>query len=313
MAFGNITTFYLPIAGSAGASQWGSDVRKLLDSADGTADETTRTAHGTGGAVTRTHAPYTTNASDLTQADYGWAVTPSDMNSVSGARRFIRAGDHTVTARIRDNGVVGKTGCRLDVFCYRVGPTPTFTRTLLDSWSSASFDTPAAGAYITVTATKSLAEILLEADETVQYSFELNAPGTAITGVSYWFATGTQGGVEVRIDHQGLETLADGAGTITGSATVAGVTGKVLGAAGTVTGDATIAAPTSSVWSTDGAVTGTATIAGVPSTRWDSAFTGTGDATVLGKPSIVLGTDFEVDTGGSGGSNTYPRSRVVNA
>ncbi len=85
MPFGEISAFHLPIAGNAGSNQWGTgDVRKLLSAAEASADTTSITDHGTGGSVTRTVDPYTTKATDDTQANFGWAVTPDDMNAVAG-------------------------------------------------------------------------------------------------------------------------------------------------------------------------------------------------------------------------------------
>ena len=54
------------------------------------------------------------------------------MNSVTGALRFFPAGSHTVTVRYGHNGATGATGT-LSMYVYRVGPSPTFTRTLLGS------------------------------------------------------------------------------------------------------------------------------------------------------------------------------------
>lgn len=80
MAFGNISTFYIPIFASAGSSLWGSDVRKLLDAPDAGSDATTKTDHGTGTTdVIRTVDPYNTTTTDGVQANYGFAIQPADM------------------------------------------------------------------------------------------------------------------------------------------------------------------------------------------------------------------------------------------
>lgn len=305
MAFGNITTFYLPTTANAGSSMWGTDVRKLLDSADAADDQTTRTSHGTGGTVTRTENPYTTGPNSLeTVADHGWAVDPTDMGGSAGALRYLKAGTHTATARMRDNGVLGKTGCRLDVFLYRVAASPSFARTLLDSWSSASFDTPVAGAFITVTAAKSVAEVILDAGETVQYSYQMVASGTAISGMIYYFATGTNGGVAIKIDHPGLGVLADTTGSSSGSGAASGVTGKVLATIGSSAGAGAASGSMSSTAATTGSAAGVGTASGAGSSVAGTTGTAAGAGSASGSASIVLGTVGTVDIGSGGVSPT---------
>lgn len=309
MAFGVISTLYFPIAGSAGSSQWGSDVRKMLDSADGTADTTTITSHGTsGGQTLRTCDPYTTNSSDLTQADYGWAVTPTDMNSVDGALRFTAAGNWVLTSRIVSSSIVaGDT--TVNFYIYRVGPAASRTRTLLgNAATTASIGTTVT----TVTVTVALGSIVFAEDETVQFSCEVSAQSVIITGRTVTFHTGTQGGVAIRVDMPELGILAKTSGTITGDAAVDADAALLLNTAGTITGTATVAGVTSSTWGTSGTVTGTATVAGVPSSTWGTTGTITGDATVDADGAMVLGTEFTIDTGGSGTSTGYAKSRVVN-
>jgi hypothetical protein len=219
MAFGNISTLYFPIAASAGASQWGTDVRKMLASADASVDGTSRAIFGTGGAaVTRTIDPYNDSSADSDQTLFGWAVTPTDMNSVSGARRFYPAGNHTLTARLSQGGV-SATNVTMTLFIYRVGPSPTRTRTLLGSNSSVT-SIAALSAVTTATVTVALPQVIFEADETLQYSVELNCTGVAITGRTGVFRTGTEGGVAIRVDTPVLGTLQDK--NLTGGSTPAG-------------------------------------------------------------------------------------------
>lgn len=205
MVFGNITTLYFPVAGSAGASQWGTDVRKLLDAPDAGSDSTTINSHGTGtGLTTRTYDPYSTSSADADQTLFGWAITPADMNSVAGARRFYPAGDHVAEFRMHQTGAVS-VAVTVTVFVYRVGPAPGRTRTLLGS-GSASPTLPALSAHATVNVTVSLPEIIFEADETIQYSIETNTTGVVVTGRNVILWTGTDGGVEVRMDTPVLAT-----------------------------------------------------------------------------------------------------------
>ncbi len=242
MAFGNISTFYLPTAANAGASQWGSDVRKLLSSVDASNDETTVTDHGTGANNTRTCDPYTTTTADLTQADYGWAVTPSDMNSVSGARRFFPAGNHTLTIRTNSSQAMTGNFANYVFYIYRVGPAPGRTRTLLGSTTGASFNY---GTVPSIRQTQTISvnpgEVILEPDETIQYSLEHTSPGLVITGRLNRHSTGSQGGVDIRIDQPGLATRYDEtlAATMKGAA---GISKKVeLSLSATMAGVAALA------------------------------------------------------------------------
>jgi hypothetical protein len=234
VAFGNISTLYLPIAANAGSSQWGTDVRKLLDAADGTSDSTTTTNHGTGGQVTRTADPYSASSTDGTEANFGWAVTPSDMNSVAGARRFYPAGNHVATVRLGHNGALA-ANATLTMFAYRVGNAAGGrARTLLGSATSASIQLPAASGQATFTVTLALGEVIFEVDETIQYSFEIAAPGVAITGKIVTLFTGTTSSVVGRVDTPTLKVLADTTGTSNDSVgTASGVVGKVLNTTGT--------------------------------------------------------------------------------
>lgn len=309
MAFGNISTLYLPTAANAGASQWGSDVRKLLDSADAGSDATTVTNHGTGGAVTRTYDPYTTATADLTQADYGWAVNPTDMNSVSGARRFYPAGDHTATIRMNSNSTLGQNGT-LTMFVYRVGPAASRTRTLLGS-NTATVAFPALSAEVTATVTVALSEVIFEIDETIQYSFEMNTAGNVLGAVLTRMLLGTQTSVAARVDTPILKVLADTTGTSSGSATVVGVTGKVLGAVGSSSSVGTASGVASSRWDTTGSASGTATALGQMSSVYSFTGSASGVGTASGLTSIVLGTVGTVDIGGGGGATTYIRPVII--
>lgn len=277
MAFGAISTLYLPTAANAGASQWGTDVRKLLDSADAGSDATTTTSHGTSGAATtRTNDPYTATTADLDQSLYGWAVTPSDMNSVSGAKRFYPAGDHTATIRMGHNAVVGGAST-LFMYVYRVASAAgSRTRTLLGS-GSAAFTLPAGGGEVTAVVTTTLPEVVFEPDETIQYSFETESSTVVITGRVVKFFTGTQTSVACRIDTPPLKTLADTTGSAAGSGAAGGVAGKVLG--------------------TNGSATGSGVAAGSMSARADTTGSASGSAVASGSASSVAGT-----TGAAAGS-----------
>lgn len=206
MVFADGTTaLYIPIAGSAGASLWGTDVRKVLASPDATTDATTVSNHGTGGVVTRTYDPYTTLNTDQNQADYGWAIQPSDMGSVTGALRQYAAGNHVLSVRFNQNAAAGAS-ITLLMYAYRVGNAAGGrVRTLLGSGST-TFNSDAAGVVSTRTVTVALGAVTFGDDETIAYGFEVTAPGVAVTGRNTTFRTGTQGGVASRVDTPPLAT-----------------------------------------------------------------------------------------------------------
>ena len=304
MAFGNITTLYVPTAANAGSSQWGTDVRKLLDAADTGSDATTKTDHGTGGAVNRTADPYTTSTTDTTEANFGWAITPSDMNSVSGARRYYPAGDHVLTMRFGHNGATGATGT-LTMYVYRVASAASGRgRTLLGS-NTASVVLPAVSGEVTAACTVTLAEVIFESDETVQYSLEFNVAGITIVGRIVTLFCGTQSSVAARVDTPKLGVLADTTGSSSGSVTVEGISGKVLGATGASSGVGTASGEMSATAGTTGSASGTCLVDGLASSVAGGVGSAGGTTAVSGLASIVLGTVGSVNIG-SGGPADWP-------
>lgn len=302
MAFGSISTLYIPTAALAGASQWGTNVVKLLDVADTGLDVTTTTSHGTGAAVTRTYSPYATMSTDATEADYGWAVTPSDMNSVSGARRFMAAGDHVLTCRMNSNSTLQTTGT-MTMYVYRVASAASSrTRTLIAS-GSASVIFPAASGLVTATVTVTCPEIIFEADETIQYSFEMNITGQTSPARVTRMRVGTNT-VASSIAIPTLKTLADATGTAAGSATATATTAKILGTDGSSSGATTVSGVTSSRADFTGSAAGMSEALGAPSSV--SSFTGTslGAATTSGQAAKIIGTTGTVEIGAAGGGET---------
>ncbi len=282
MAFGNISTLYIPIAANAGASMWETDVRKLLSAAEASADTTTITNHGTGGAVSRLHDPYSTSTiSTSTPRTHGWAIAVADMNSVAGARRFIPAGNHVLTARIRNNNAVGKNSCTLAMRVYKV--SAALVPSLVATFTSASFNTPALSAFITVTITGDPGEMIFEAGETLQYSFSLSATGTAVTGETYTFETGHESAsIDIKIDIPGLKVLADGAGTAAGSGAANGIAGWFAGGDGNAAGAAAVSGSASWVASGVGNAAGVAEVLGIPAATWSFTGAASGDGAANG-------------------------------
>ena len=308
MAFGNISTLYIPATAAGGSSLWGTNVRQLLDVADPLGQESAA-VHGTGGAVTRTYEPYATSTADSDQSLFGWAVTPTDMNSVSGARRFFPAGSHTTSTRMRHSASLAQTGT-LSMYVYRVGPAPGRTRTLLGS-NTASVSLPVLAGTVTATVTVTLGEIIFEPDETIQYSYEFNVSGVAITGENTWFNGGTAGGVVATISTPKLGVLADTTGSSSGSSTGSAVGGKVLGTQGTSTGTGTAAASMGSTAAATGSAAGSATVDGQGSSVAGTVGTASGLATVTGLASIVLGTVGTVEPAAGGGTTVIGKPTTL--
>lgn len=217
MAFGAISTFYLPTAANAGSSLWGTDVRKVLSSADAGSDATTKTDHGTGTtAVVRTEDPYSTTTADLDQTLYGWAVQPSDMNSVSGAQRFMLAGNHVATLRVGHTAATSKNA-NYAMYVYRVGNAAGGrVRTQLATANSGTVAIPALAGELTVTITVAVGAITFGVDETIQYAFEVGAAGTVVTGDVLTMFTGTQSSVVGKIVVPTLQTVYDQSSSLTG-------------------------------------------------------------------------------------------------
>lgn len=195
-AFPNGTTeLYLPIAANAGTSQWGKDVRKLSSAVETTADDTTICNLGTGGTVTVQCNPYTTNAAVGGASDtFGWAVNPTDMGSLAVAKRRIPAGNHVHTGQVLPNTAFVAEARDIRFIAYRVSSAAAGrVRTLLGTILTAM---PLSGG--TITASLALPELTFEEDETIQYSFRMEAGGIA-TGRTVQFRTGLASTVNTRI------------------------------------------------------------------------------------------------------------------
>lgn len=305
MAFGNIDTFYLPVTASAGVSQWGTDVRKLLDAADVTADALTKTNHGTGtGASVRTADPFTTTTGDLDQALYGFAITPADMNSVSGAKRMFPAGDHTMTWRVSQNAALAVTPTHT-LSIYRVGDAAGGrVRTLLGS-ASGGQNVPGSSGESTQTVTVALGEVVFEPDETVQYSWETSCTGVVVSGRILTHYTGVQSSVESKIVTPGLKTLADATGAASGAATASGTTGKVLGATGSAAGAGSASGVGGAYSGTVGEIRSGGEASGVMSSVYGTVGAASGVGAATGAMSSVLGAVGTVSIGGGGAPEDY--------
>jgi hypothetical protein len=288
MAFGVVSTLYFPIAASAGASMWGTDVRKLNTSADATADSTTAFNFGTSAAVVRTADPYTSSATDADQTLFGWAIDPTDMASTTDFVRSYAAGNHTLTARLTQSGA-GAINVTMTLYIYRVGPSPTRTRTLLGSNSSIT-SVAALSAPTTATVAVALGAVTFAADETIQYSVELTCTGVAVVGRTGQFRTGTDGGVAVRMDTPPLKILAAMTGSDAGGVGVAaGVLSATGGMSGTSSGTGSALAVMSAVTGIIGSANAAATAAGALGASAGLVGSATGVASTSGSLGAIAG------------------------
>jgi hypothetical protein len=288
MVFANINTVYLPLAASAGASLWGTDVRKVLASPDATSDATTKTDHSTGGAVVRTVDPFTTSTTDTTESNFGFAIAPSDMGGSLGARRYYPAGAHTLTARMGHTGATAADGT-LFMYAYKVGVGPGRIRTLLGN-GSATVSFPLSSGEVTAVVTATLPEVIFEPDETIQYSYELSLAGIALLGRIATLFTGTQTAVAAKVVTPGLRVLADTVGNATGLGDAAGVMGKVLNTIGTATGLGSASGVMGATSTTTGSAFGLGTVTGLGSSVAGAIGSASGSVSVSGLGGKVLGT-----------------------
>lgn len=264
MAFANgTTTGYLPIA--PGSSLWGTNVRKVIASADATSDNTTVQNYGTNtGTQTRTVRPMANSAGDADETLFGWGIQSTDMNSVSGAQRMMAAGTHSFIAHVETNSVLG-ANVTVNFWVYKIGsaaggrvPTQVAVNSLATTFGAAA----TGGSDLTVTA--SVPEIVFDADETIQWSLEFLSPGVAITGKTSTIYVGTHSaGTQARVTFPALKTVAPTTGSSTGAGSASGVTGKVLGTEGSGSGSATASGSMGSTGGMVGASAGNGTASAV--------------------------------------------------
>lgn len=311
MPFANINTFYIPYAANAGASQWGTNVRKLTDVAPAPvlAEATTITNHSTGGVVVRTFSPYATMATDDVQANFGWAITPTDMGGAAGALRFYPAGNHIASIYFAHSGALAENGT-LFMYVYRVGNAAGGrVRTLLGS-GSATVVLPVNSGSVYTSCTTALPEIIFAVDETIQYSFELSLAGVAVVGHTATLYTGDPG-LPAKLVTPTLKVLADTTGVATGLGLASGSSSTVLGTIGTGTGLGLATATGSSISTTTGTATGIGTAVGFVSSVAGAVGAATGLGLANGLTSRVLGTVGEVTIGAAGGGGTIIVKKVI--
>lgn len=297
MTFGAITAVYLPVSANAGASLYGSNVRSLLSAPDATADASSVTSHGNGGDTLRTVSAYAQSSADSIQEDYGWAIPASDMGSTDTEKRRQKAGDHSCTLRLSHSSTLGDSSAELHFYAYRVGPAPDRARTLIGSVIE-PISLNALGAQVTYTASIAIPEIVYEADESLQYSFEIRATGQALTGANTIFRTGTSGGVAVRVDFPRLDTIVEITGTAQGGSTaiakVANIKAAVGESHGISTAQGVVGGIAAAVGTAQGTSVAVASVGGIAG----SVGTSQASSEAIAKVAVVKGTVGTSNVGG---------------
>ena len=296
MAFGNITTLFLNGPTNAVATGWGTNVRKLGLASDAVANITTTTNHGTGAAVSVTASPFAASSTTGAQPNFGWAILPVDMGGATGARRFYRAGAHVLNCAGSASAAVAAADTNLVLNAYRVGVTPSFTRTLLGSSTSAAYNFGALpNTLLALTVSLTLAEIVLEVGETIQYSLDVLSAGTVLTGRIITLRLGTAAD---SITFPKLSVLADTTGTATGLGSADGVTGKVLGTLGSAAGTSDVQGILGATAGTTGTASGQSDVVGLGSSVASGVGSAAGSAVATGVGGKILGTVGTVEIGG---------------
>ncbi|HEX4843184.1 MAG TPA: hypothetical protein VFV57_05895 [Limnobacter sp.] len=298
---------------------WGTDVRKLAETAQALNSTTICSHPNSAGTTSITLDPLTTSTtqSDIRDA-LGWAVNEQGadgMESTSTRKRRIRAGDWVFTMRLGLPTAGTATGTLTGSFSarvYRVGPSPTFTRTLLfttgDSTTVQSTGLAAATGTCTVTQT-GVSEIVLEAGETIHVGFLSKVVqvagllGATVAGIATWHI-GTQGGVDPSVNPPAIDTITEMVGSATGLGTAAASAAQVKPTVASATGLGTAQGVLGSIASTVGAATGVGVAAGTLAAVKEFAGAAQGVGIADGKMAKVAGFTGTVDIGGGGSGGT---------
>jgi hypothetical protein len=307
MAFGNLSTLYLNGPGNATLVPWGTNVRNLGLASDAVANQTTTTNHGTGAAVSRTVNLFGASTTTGSQPNFGWAIRTADMGGSIGARRFYRAGVHTLFCAAASSAIATSADASLVLTVYRVGPSTGYARQVIGSGAGTPFNLGAVpGTYREVSVALTLPEIIIEPGETIQYSLDVLSPGNALVGR---IITLRFGAAVNRLTFPRLSVLADTEGASDGLSGASGVMGKVLGTIGVTVGEAVVAGALGATSTTTGLAVGSVSVVGLGSAVAGTIGLALGAATTAGIGGKVLGTIGEVEI--SGGAVGVPEGSYV--
>lgn len=228
-----------------GTDPTGGDVR-TCETALPAAGANSSCVFGTTGTKTITVDPFTDlRATEGLDSAFGWAIDiagTDGMDSTATAKRVVPSGTWLVQGELHSN-LAALNACTVGFYVYRVAASPSTTRTLL---FSSSFD---AGLVITTGTifswtTASQDEIVLEANETIQFTFTLTCTGQIGTlWISYDTGDNTLSDCLVDVPTPGIRTRHLETVTVSGVATAArqGSTASVVVPAASAVGTAAMA------------------------------------------------------------------------
>lgn len=285
MAFGNISTLYLR-ASFTSAAVGGTRIAALDDVADAGNDTSSTVTHTSNQTTRRVVIPQQTSTINAPRSDYGFAIAVADMGSATGARRFFPAGTHTAILYATGGNSLGSNTYRLTA--YRVGVTPSFTKTLIAGPAS----TTGSGLGASISIALALPQIIFEPGETILYAIDGECNPGLLTGtITYVLGTGSalQGNEVSRITTPELGVLASGIGNSDGAASVDGKGALLIPARGDSAGAATATGFQSATAGMVGLSEGTATVVGQLSAIAGLVGLSEGIATVDGQQSAIAG------------------------
>jgi hypothetical protein len=206
----NAQTFFLRDTDQDQA--WGTDIRKLDDD-NGALLSTTICAFGAAAYTDRqiTCDPYTSRSTTGDNRDvFGWAINEGGadgMESTATAKRVIPSGTWSFQCRVNipAPAILGSLDSQAKFNVYRVGASPSFTRSLLFSANTnTATNTGVVATDNTLSITSSQSEIVLEAGETLHVGILLESTQVAGTlgatvANNQTFHTGTQGGIIIQV------------------------------------------------------------------------------------------------------------------
>ena len=194
-ALGHVGQFYFPTNATKGASLWGTTVYALTYAAD-TADTTTTLTVASGsGSLSEIVKPFaSSNTADGSTRDlWGFGILPADMNSVSGATRYMPAGNHTATIVVKSSQTTGNN-VTPSMFVYQVSSAATGrTRTLIASANGAQISGALGGANATGSVAVSCPRIDLGPDETLEYALQLLVAQNVLSSTTITLTLGSTG------------------------------------------------------------------------------------------------------------------------
>lgn len=221
---------------------YGTDIRKLAESLP-TLDDTSICGFGTSGNKNIVVDPFTTNTTDVTPMTaaaldpLGWAIneTGADgMGATSTAKRTIAAGTWSFQGTLKASPAAALNAVTVKVRVYRVAASGG-ARTQLGSEGSANAGLITTAGTSWSTTITDIGAVTIEADETIQVSYYINATGQ-VGGLSVIFEVGdaiVTNDLQVQVPSPGIRTkyISSLTGSLSFVGSIAKRAGKTLSAA----------------------------------------------------------------------------------